>query len=114
MRMVPLALALLLVLGVTFLVFGMRTQSAPRSRPEVEPEQRDADAAVLARVKQIAWDHRELDEPLADELIRYLNARERDLDLRAVRNEVAEIAWRHREECPALSEIVRAAVRESP
>ena len=62
---------------------------------------------MLARVKAIAWDHREIDTPLADELIGYLNARERDLDLRSVRHEVAEIAWRHREDCPDLSVIVR-------
>jgi hypothetical protein len=112
MRMVPLFLALLLVAGLTFLVFGMRPSSPPRHRPEVDPDRREADAEVLARVKRIAWDHRELDEPLADELIRFLNARERNLDLRAVRNEVAEIAWRHREDCPALSEIVLAALRD--
>ena len=112
MHMVPLFVALLLVVGLTFVVFGLR--SAPRSgpRPEVEPDRRAVDAAVLARVKRIAWDHRELDEPLADALIHHLNARERDLDLRAVRNEVAEIAWRHREDCPFLSEIVRAALRD--
>lgn len=111
MRMVPLLLALLLVVGVTFLAFGVGSAPASRARPEVEPERRAADAEVLARVKQIAWDHRDLDPPLADALIAFLNARERDLDLRAVRNEAAEIAWRHREECPALSEIVRAALR---
>jgi hypothetical protein len=107
MRMIPLFLALVLVLGITFVVFGLRPTPPTGPRPEVEPEQREADAAALARVRQIAWDHRELDGPLADELIRYLNARENDLDLRAVRHEVAEIAWRHREECPDLSVIVR-------
>ncbi len=110
--MIPLFLALMLVLGVTFLVFGARAagRSAPTApRPEVEPEARARHGEVLARVKQIAWDHRELDPPLADELIGYLNARENDLDLRAVRNEVAEIAWRHRDTCPDLSEIVRQA-----
>ena len=114
MRMLPLFLALLLVGGLTFLVFGMlgspRTGAAPE-RPELEPEARARDGEVLARVKAIAWDHREIDAPLADELIRYLNARERDLDLRAVRNEVAEIAWRHRESCPYLSENVQRIVR---
>lgn len=111
MRMVPLFLALVLALGLAFVVFG--SGSAPaRERPEVEPEQRAIDGAVLAKVKSIAWDHRELDSPLADELIRYINARERDLDLRAVRHEVAEIAWRHRDDCPDLSVIVRAAVRD--
>jgi hypothetical protein len=109
MRMVPLALALLLVLGLTFLVFGLGSAPARAGGDEVEPEQRAADAEVLARVKRIAWDHRELDQPLADELIRYLNARENDLNLRAVRNEVAEIAWRHRDDCPDLSQIVRDA-----
>ena len=112
MRMVPLALALLLVLGLTFVLFGLGTGPRRPVGDEVEPEHRAADAEVLARVKRIAWDHRELDEPLADELIRYLNARENDLDLRAVRNEVAEIAWRHREACPDLSLIVRDAVRD--
>ena len=111
MRMIPLFLALLLVVGLTFIVFGSGSASS-RPRPEVEPEQREADAKVLARVRAIAWDHREIDEPLADELIRYLNARERDLDLRAVRLEVAEIAWRHREDCPDLSEIIRDTVRD--
>lgn len=112
MRMVPLALALLLVLGLTFVVFGLGTTPKRPTGDEVEPEQRGIDAEVLARVKSIAWDHRELDEPLADELIRYLNARERDLNLRAVRNEVAEIAWRHRDDSPDLSVIVLDAVRD--
>ena len=115
MRMIPLFLALLLVGGLTFLVFGMRgsTRTGPRpERPELEPEARARDGEVLARVKAIAWDHREIDAPLADELIRYLNARERDLDLRAVRNEVAEIAWRHRDSCPYLSENVQRIVRD--
>jgi hypothetical protein len=113
-RMIPLLLALLLVGGLTFLVFGMRgsTRTGPApERPELEPEARAADGEVLARVKRIAWDHRELDTALADELIRYLNARENDLDLRAVRNEVAEIAWRHRATSPDLSQIVRHAVQ---
>jgi hypothetical protein len=112
MRMVPLFLALVLALGLAFVVFGSRSAPTSRARPEVEPEARTADAAVLARVRAIAWDHREIDSPLADELIRYLNARERDLDLRAVRHEVAEIAWRHRDDCPDLSVIVRDAVRD--
>jgi hypothetical protein len=105
-----LLLAVLLVVGLTFVVFGL---GATKKRPpgdEVEPEQRAADAEVLAQVKRIAWDHRELDEPLADELIHYLNARENDLNLRAVRNEAAEIAWRHRDDCPDLSLIVLAAL----
>ena len=109
--MVPLFLAILLVVALAFAVFGRRAPASTRPRPDVEPDRRAEHAAVLARVKKIAWDHRELDPPLAEELIRYLNARENDLDLRAVRNEVAEIAWRHRDDCPALSEIVRAAVR---
>lgn len=109
------ALAMALVVGIAFLVFGAgaatrSTGQAPR--PEVEPEQRDADARVLARVRQIAWDHREIDGPLADEIIAYLNARENSLDLRAVRHEVAEIAWRHREGCPDLSVIVRHTLQE--
>ena len=110
MTMIPLLVALLLVIGLTFVVFGLGAR--PRRPPgdEVEPEQRTADAEVLAQVKRIAWDHRELDEPLADELIRYLNAREKDLNLRAVRNEAAEIAWRHRDDCPDLSLIVLAAL----
>jgi hypothetical protein len=111
MRLILLFLALLLPVVLAFVVFGTRA-AAPGSRPEVEPEQRAADAAVLARVKAIAWDHREIDTPLADELIRYLNARGRDLDLQAVRHEVAEIAWRHRDDCPDLSVIVRDAVRD--
>lgn len=111
MRMIPLVLVLVLALGLAFVVFGSRSAPAPSARPEVEPEQRAADAAVLARVRAIAWDHRELDSPLADELIRYLNAQENDLDLRAVRHEVAEIAWRHRDDCPDLSVIVRDVVR---
>ena len=115
MRMLPLFLALLLVGGLTFLVFGMLGSTgagAAPQRPELEPEARARDGEVLARVRAIAWDHREIDAPLADELIRYLNARERDLDLRAVRLEVAEIAWRHREDCPDLSVIIREAVRD--
>ena len=114
MRMLPLLLALLLVGGLTFVVFGMRgptrTGSA-RERPEVEPQARARDGEVLARVKRLAWEAREVETPLADELIRYLNAREKDLDLRAVRNEVAEIAWRHRTTCPTLSELVRHTVQ---
>jgi len=109
-RMVPLFIALVLVAGLTFLVFGARGETRsgpPPARPEVEPEARARDGDVLARVKRLAWDSREIDAPLADELIRYLNARENDLDLRAVRNEAAEIAWRHRTTCPALSELVR-------
>lgn len=113
MLMIPLLLAIVLVVALSLLVFG-GSSSGPTSapRPEVEPEQRAADAEVLGRVKKIAWDHREIDPPLADELIRYLNARERDLDLRAVRHEVAEIAWRHRDDCPDLSVIVRDAVTD--
>lgn len=109
MRMVPLLMALVLVAGLAFVVFGARgaSPSGPVARPEVEPEARARDGEVLRRVKRLAWDSREIDGPLADELIRYLNARENDLDLRAVRNEVAEIAWRHRTTCPTLSELVR-------
>lgn len=114
MRMIPLLLALLLVGGLTFLVFGMRgsTRTGPApERPELEPEARARDSEVLARVKRLAWEHRDVDTALADELIRYLNARERDLDLRAVRNEVAEIAWRHRDSCPYLSDNVQQIAR---
>ncbi len=114
MRMIPLFLALVLVLGVTFLVFGvggaLRSGLGP-ARPEVEPEARAEDGEVLQRVKRIAWDHREIDTPLADDLITFLNARENDLDLRAVRHEVAEIAWRHRIDCPDLSTIVTSIAR---
>jgi hypothetical protein len=102
--------ALALVVGIAFLAFGTATATQSTRRPqgpEVEPQQRDADARVLARVRRIAWEHRDIDGPLADEIIRYLNARESSLDLRAVRREVAEIAWRHREDCPDLSVIVR-------
>ncbi len=114
MRMVPLALTLMVAVGIAFLVFGAwggGSSAATTSRPELEPEQREADAEVLKRVKQIAWDHREIDAPLADQLIGYLNARENDLDLHAVRNEVAEIAWRARDQCPDLSVIVRDLAR---
>lgn len=110
MIMIPLLVALVLVTGLTFVVFGLGATHRRPPGEEVEPEQRTADAEVLAQVKSIAWDHRELDEPLADELIRYLNAREKDLNLRAVRNEAAEIAWRHRDECPDLSLIVLAVL----
>ncbi len=61
---------------------------------------------ALVKVKDLAWDHRELDTPLADALIGYLNQHERDPDQRAVRNEVAEIAWQHRDTCPDLSVLV--------
>ncbi len=66
---------------------------------------------VLARVKGIAWDSREIDTPLADALIAHLNEHERDADQSAVRNQVGEIAWQHRETCPNLSAIVIAELR---
>lgn len=71
---------------------------APAALPGPDP--------VLVRVKDLAWDHRDLDTPLADALIVYLNEHERDPDQHAVRNQVGEIAWQHRESCPNLSVLV--------
>ena len=49
--------------------------------------------------------------PLADALIGYLNEHDRDPDQHAVRNQVGEIAWQHRDTCPNLSVIVVDVLR---
>jgi hypothetical protein len=66
---------------------------------------------VLARVRDLAWDSREIEPQLADALIGYLNEHERDEDQHAVRNQVGEIAWQHRDTCPSLSTLVIDALR---
>jgi hypothetical protein len=105
-------LLLMLVVGTVLVAYALARPSLGPGRAAIDPGRRAADAETLARVKAIAWDHRELDTPLADDLIAHLNAHEDDPDLRPVRNEVAEIAWRHRDDCPDLSEIVRDALRD--
>lgn len=112
MRVIFPLLLLTLVVGTVLVVYALSRPSLGAGPTAVDPSHREADAETLARVKAIAWEHRELDTPLADDLIAYLNAHEDDPDLRPVRNEVAEIAWRHRDDCPDLSEIVRDALRD--
>ena len=101
-------LFVLVLLGGAF-VLMMSIAGAIR-RGTIPPPQRSLPAPgpdpVLVKLKDLAWDHRELDTPLADALISYLNAHERDPDHRAVRNEVGEIAWQHRDTCPDLSVLV--------
>lgn len=110
--------ALVLLLGAIVLVAAVASAVSRRPQtalppPRTVPPQAPPPDPTLARVKRMAWDHRDLDPPLADELIAFLNAHEVDADQRAVRNEVAEIAWRHRETCPDLSTLVIDLVRRS-
>jgi hypothetical protein len=107
-------LLLLLVLGagaavvISVVVAASRRSAVTASPPHPALPGPDP---VLARIRTIAWDSREIDAPLADALIGYLNEHEGDRDQRAVRNEVGEIAWQHRETCPNLSTIVIDALR---
>jgi hypothetical protein len=106
-------LLLSVVVGALLVAYALVRPPLPSvTRGALDPRRHEADADVLARVKSIAWDHRELDAPLADDLIAYLNEHEDDADLRPVRNELAEIAWRHRDDSPDLSQIVRDVLRE--
>jgi hypothetical protein len=111
-RLIFPLLLLVLVVGAVLVAYALTRPTLGPGLTAIDPSDRDAHAEALGRVKTIAWEHRELDTPLADDLIAYLNAHEDDPDLRPVRNEVAEIAWRHRDDCPDLSEIVRDALRD--
>jgi hypothetical protein len=109
--MVMGAVELLLVLAILggAIVLGFVSIAAATRRPVTPAPERPAlpqSDPVLAQVKDLAWDHRDLDTPLADALIGYLNEHERDADQHAVRNQVGEIAWRHRDDCPNLAVIV--------
>ena len=94
-----------IVAGVVLAASRRAVADAPQSPALSGPD------PVLARVKDLAWDSREVDTELADALIGYLNDHERDADQRAVRNQVGEIAWAHRDSCPNLSAIVIAELR---
>lgn len=97
--------AFVLMLSIAGAIRRGTTPPPPRALPVPGPD------PLLVKVKELAWDHRELDTPLADALIGYLNDHEHDPDQRAVRNQVAEIAWQHRDTCPDLSVLVIDLVR---
>jgi hypothetical protein len=103
--LVPVLL-LLVVLGLVVAGVVLASGSRPSVTGASPPPALPAPDPVLARVKDLAWDHRDLDTPLADALIGYLNEHERDADQLAVRNQVGEIAWQHRDTCPNLSVLV--------
>ena len=99
--MMMLVVVALVVVGVVLTVGSRPSVSGPPPPPQLPGPD-----PVLARVKDLAWDSREVETPLADALIAYLNEHERDPDQQSVRNQVGEIAWQHRETCPNLSAIV--------
>lgn len=98
-----LLMLLVLVAAVWVLVVLVR---AGRGAPVVETRVR----AVLAEVRKIAWDHRDLDPELAGAVI----ARLRAFDRRPspdILDDLLEVAWQHREESPHLSEILISTIR---
>ncbi|GAA1941661.1 hypothetical protein GCM10009815_40730 [Nocardioides marmoribigeumensis] len=108
-----LLLLAVLAIGVVVVVSVVGAASPRRSVPPTPTQpQLPGPDPVLARVRTLAWDSREIETPLADALIGYLNEHEHDPDHRAVRNQVGEIAWQHRETCPSLSTLVIDAVRK--
>ena len=105
MGLLPM-LVLLVVLALVAVGVVLTTGSRPSVTGPPPPAPLPGPDPVLARVKDLAWDSREIETPLADALIGYLNEHERDPDQQAVRNQLGEIAWAHREACPNLSAIV--------
>ena len=66
--------------------------------------------AEVAHVKDLAWDHRELEPVLAGALIERCRQFEAHPEARAV-DDLAELAWAHREDSPNLSTIVIDEIR---
>ncbi len=110
-----LLLVLLVMLGAIVLVGTVVVNASrrPPVPPAPQPPALPEPDPVLVRVKDLAWDHRELDTPLADALIEYLNQHESNPDQRFVRNQVGEIAWQHRDTCPDLSVLVIDLLRHA-
>ncbi len=106
-------LLVLLLLGAAFVLMLSAAGAVRRGLAPPPPRGLTVPAPdpVLAQVRSLAWDSREFETPLADALIAYLNEHERDPDQHAVRNQLAEIAWEHRETCPSLSVLVIDALR---
>lgn len=65
---------------------------------------------VLAQVRKIAWDHRDLDPELAGAVIARLRAFEQRPSP-DILDELLEVAWQHREASPHLSEILISTIR---
>ena len=109
-----LMLLLLFAAGIVVVVSVVAAASRRTAVPPAPPRpQLPPPDPALVKVKDLAWDSREIDTPLADALIGYLNEHERDADHQRVRNQVSEIAWEHRGTCPNLSELVLRTLRDN-
>lgn len=67
---------------------------------------------TVARIKAIAWDHRDLDPGLAEDLIGRIRVHDAD-PRRGVLDDLRELAWSARDEAPDLSAIVLDVIRDA-
>jgi hypothetical protein len=99
-----LVLMLVLVIAAAWVIVGLAR--GVRTPPAVSGRVR----AVVARVKEIAWDHRELEPVLAGAVIDRVRAFELDPGPEVL-DDLLEIAWEHREGSQLLSEILISEIR---
>ena len=96
-----------LLLVVAFLVMLAWTWATAARRPVEDPV-----LDVVRRVRELAWDHRDIEPTLAAELISHIaDAEDRGrIDGRTL-DELLELAWQHRETDSALSVLVVDLIR---
>lgn len=102
--MVRLVLLLVLAIAVFWLLW---TWFTPARRPTEDPA-----LAVVRRVRELAWDHRDIEPTLAEALIdRVAQAEARGHAEPGILDELLELAWQHRETDTGLSLLVVDLIR---
>lgn len=104
MRLVPVVLLLILVLGVIAAVLISFGRAQQRERGL---------ALRLEAVKELAWQHRDIEPELATALIGQIDGYQRRPRVHpAMFDELLDTAWRMREASPALSTIIIDEIRD--
>ena len=100
LRLIPL---LILLAAIVAVVWALSSPNRRRIDPTV---------VVVHRVRELAWDHRDIEPTLAAELIAHIaDAEDRGrIDGRTL-DELLELAWQHRETDSALSVLVVDLIR---
>ena len=100
LRLIPLLVLLAVIVAVVWAL------TAPRRRPL------DPALVVIRRVRELAWDHRDIEPTLAAALIAHIaDAEDRGrVDGRTL-DELLELAWQHRETDSSLSVLVVDLIR---
>lgn len=98
---------LLLVLAILVALFVLVGMWLASSRHGIDPA-----VAVVRRVRELAWDHRDIEPTLAQELIERISEVEaRGAVTERTLDELLEMAWRRRETDTGLSVAVVDLIR---